>query len=107
MSKLVAPAASGPPAAAAPPPAYGAAAMKDLIEFINWSGCEVLNSTKPGVDTVLKQGLRDQPEMIMESDSDADMLISIAFTSKCVLCIASRYLSLPEILTSSLPTLSG
>jgi hypothetical protein len=85
MSKQVASAASSGPAAPAPQPpaAYGAAAMEDLLESIHWSGCEVLNATKTdAVGSLLKQGLRDQELMIVESDADEQLLISIAFKAK-------------------------
>lgn len=68
-----------------PPAAYGAAAMTDLEGSINWSRCEILNTTKPGphcVDSLLKQGYRDQEEMLVESDADEQLLITIDFQSK-------------------------
>ena len=79
MSKLVAPpSSSAQPAAAQPPAAYGAAAMLDLADQIQFSACEILNA-KGEIGTVLKQGLRDQAEMIVESDADEQLLIHIAF----------------------------
>ena len=57
--------------------------MEDLLESIHWSGCEVLNATKTdAVSSLLKQGLRDQELMIVESDADEQLLISIAFKAK-------------------------
>ena len=73
-------AAAAPPP---PPPAYGAAAMVDLVDEISWSGCEVLNAAKKeSLGNALKQGLRDQELMIVESDADEQLLINIAFTSR-------------------------
>jgi hypothetical protein len=52
--------------------------------MIAWPSCEVLNAAgKSGVGTVLKQGLRDQPEMILASDADEQLLITVTFTDKC------------------------
>lgn len=71
--------------AAAPPPEkpqlYGAASMVDLESVIVWGSSYVLNATKPGVDFALKQGLRDQEGLLIESDCDEQLLIALAFTS--------------------------
>ena len=59
--------------------------MTDLEGSISWSGCEVLNATKSNSDCInslLKQGYRDQEEMVVESDADEQLLIAIAFSSK-------------------------
>ena len=82
---------SGPPAkvqagsdaaAAKPEPqkpvAYGAAAMTDLEEEIKWDGCELLNSNHSLVN-VLKQGQRDQSELVVQSDADEQLLLTIRF----------------------------
>ena len=74
--------APAPAEAAAPPPpaAYGAAAMTDLLEHVTWSGCEVLNAVKKdSLGNVLKQGLRDQEDLLLESDADEQLLLTIAF----------------------------
>ena len=61
--------APAPAPAQAPPPAYGKAAMVDLVDEIDWSACEVLNATG-SLQNVLKQGLRDQEGLLLESDAD-------------------------------------
>ena len=83
-TKQVAPTNATPTAAPQPPPAYGADAMTDLESSISWSGCEVLNATKPAdaAGSLLKQGLRDQAEMLVVSDADEQLLISISFNAK-------------------------
>ena len=46
-----------------------------------WPACEVLNAAgQSGVGTVLKQGLRDQPEMLMTSDADEQLILTIPFS---------------------------
>ena len=56
--------------------------MVDLADHIDWSACEVLNAAgSSSVRNVLEQGLRDQQEMLLESDADEQLLIKIAFTS--------------------------
>ena len=63
--------------------------MEDLLESIHWSGCEVLNATKTdAVSSLLKQGLRDQELMIVESDADEQLLISCSFKAKVCLAAA-------------------
>ena len=65
--------ASGPakPPEPAPPPAYGKAAMVDLADHIEWSSSEVLNAAgSSSLQNVLKQGTREQKEMLLESDAD-------------------------------------
>ena len=65
-----------------PPAAYGAAAMVDLCDLILFSGCEVLNAAGfGGVDRLLKQGLRDQPELTVESDADEQLLLNLSFST--------------------------
>ena len=45
--------------------------MKDMEEFVAWNGSEVKNAVKKeSLGNVLKQGLRDQEEVLMESDAD-------------------------------------
>ena len=84
MSKLP-PAGSAAPSAAPDPPkpaAYGAAAMTDLVDEIQWSSCECLNlnaASKDGLGRVMKQGLRDQEDLLLESDADEQLLLTIAF----------------------------
>lgn len=71
MSKVTS--AADRPAAAEPPKpvAYGRDAMTDLSDEVEWPSCEVLNATsKDGPERVMKQGLRDQPELLLESDAD-------------------------------------
>ena len=66
-------------AAPAPPPAYGAAAMVDLEVKIAWNGCEVLNATKANtLGNAVKQGLRDQEGLLLESDADEQLLITLS-----------------------------
>ncbi len=43
--------------------------MVDLVDEIDWSACEVLNATG-SLQNVLKQGLRDQEGLLLESDAD-------------------------------------
>ena len=73
--------APAPVPAPAPPPAYGKAAMVDLVDEIDWSACEVLNATG-SLQNVLKQGLRDQEGMLLESDADeqATALLTLTLT---------------------------
>jgi len=86
MSKLASAAPTSSAAAAPappPPPAYGAAAMVDLEPNFLWSGCEVLNAAKKdSLQNALKQGMRDQELMLVESDADEQLLITITFQSK-------------------------
>jgi len=71
MSKLAPDAGAAPAAEPPKPAAYGASAMTDLLEEIDWAACEVLNAvSKDGVGRVMKQGLRDQAELLLESDAD-------------------------------------
>jgi len=57
--------------------------MADLAEHINWSACECLNRTsKSSIENVLKQGLRDQAEMVLESDADEQLLLTITFNAQ-------------------------
>ena len=59
---------------------YGKAAMVDLADHIDWGSCEVLNAAgSSSLQSVLKHGLRDQQEMLLESDADEQLLIKIAF----------------------------
>ena len=63
--------------------ADGAAAMVDLEDQIVWDSCECLNRTpKSSIANILKQGLRDQAEMLLESDADEELLLSISFKSQ-------------------------
>ena len=86
MSKFAGPASNATQAAAPeppPPPAYGAAAMVDILEQINWNGCEVLNAVKKdSLGNALKQGLRDQEGLLVESDADEQLLITLSFKTK-------------------------
>ena len=90
MSKQAA--APAPAPAPAPPPAYGKTAMVDLVDEIDWSSCEVLNATG-SLQNVLKQGLREQEAMLLESDADEQLLITIAF--KTLVKIESLQLTAP------------
>jgi hypothetical protein len=93
MSKL----ASGPakPPEPAPPPAYGKAAMVDLADHIEWSSSEVLNAAgSSSLQNVLKQGTREQKEMLLESDADEQLLLKIAF--KSLVKIESLLVDAPE-----------
>jgi len=66
--------------------------MVDLVDAISWSSCEALNITKKdALGNALKQGLRDQEAMVMESDADEQLLMTIAFKTKVKLhsiCVA-------------------
>ena len=74
--------APAPSPAPAPPPAYGKAAMVDLADHIEWSSSEVLNAAgSSSLQNVLKQGMREQKEMLLESDADEQLLLKIAFKS--------------------------
>jgi hypothetical protein len=69
--------------------------MEDLLESIHWSGCEVLNATKTdAVGSLLKQGLRDQELMIVESDADEQLLGWHRARCSCQLAPAAGILSL-------------
>ena len=81
MSKLAGPSTTPQEAAPpkAPPPAYGAANMTDLEPLITWASCEVLNAnSKTPLGNALKQGMRDQETLIVESDADEQLLLSVA-----------------------------
>jgi len=52
--------------------------MVDMEDQISWSESEALN-TKAGIDAILKQGLRDQDGIVMESDADETLLFHIIF----------------------------
>jgi len=83
MSKLAPPTAAAAPPAPPPAPAYGAAAMVDLEDKIDWAKCEALNKTnQSSLQNVLKQGLRDQEMLLLESDADEQLLLSIVFKSR-------------------------
>ena len=78
---------STPPAQApAPPPpaAYGAAAMIDLIDDIDFKSSEALNAKggSGALGNAFKQGLRDQEMLLTESDADEQLLVTIKFKSK-------------------------
>ena len=48
-----------------------------------WDSCECLNRTpKSSVANILKQGLRDQAELLLESDADEELLLTIVFRSQ-------------------------
>merc|ERR1740130_887309 len=65
------------------PVSYGAASMTDLETDVDWNGCEALNTANKGkLDSVLKQGLRDQAEILLESDADEQLLLTVSFQSK-------------------------
>ena len=54
--------------------------MVDLIDEIEWGSCECLNAvSKDGVGRIMKQGLRDQADLLLESDADEQLLLTIAF----------------------------
>jgi len=80
MSKMVAPPAGRSEPAAQPPAAYGKDQMTDLEGHIAFDKSEVLNA-KGKLDTVLKQGLRDQDTMLLASDADEELLMNVAFKS--------------------------
>ena len=80
MSKMVAPTAGRSEPAAQPPAAYGKDQMTDLEGHIAFDKSEVLNA-KGKLDTVLKQGLRDQDTMLLASDADEELLMNVAFKS--------------------------
>lgn len=83
MSKLAPPTTAAAPPAAPPAPAYGAAAMVDLEDKVNWANCEALNKTsQSSLQNVLKQGLRDQETLLLESDADEQLLLRVAFKSR-------------------------
>eukprot|EP00967_Tisochrysis_lutea_P078168 scaffold106343_cov30-Tisochrysis_lutea.AAC.1 len=86
MSSKLAPDASAPaPAPEQKPAAYGAAAMTDLLEEIEWGSCEVLNAvSKDGVGRVAKQGLRDQPDLLLESDADEQVRLKPRGRRLCI-----------------------
>eukprot|EP00310_Coccolithus_braarudii_P015365 CAMPEP_0183334450 /NCGR_PEP_ID=MMETSP0164_2-20130417/3048_1 /TAXON_ID=221442 /ORGANISM="Coccolithus pelagicus ssp braarudi, Strain PLY182g" /LENGTH=195 /DNA_ID=CAMNT_0025503581 /DNA_START=6 /DNA_END=593 /DNA_ORIENTATION=+ len=66
-----------------PPPAYGAAAMVDMQDHVRWSESSCLNkSARSSLENVLKQGLRDQAEMLLESDADEQLLLTISFATR-------------------------
>lgn len=68
------------PPPAPPPAAYGAAAMVDLEDVIAWDACECLNRTpKSAVTNILKQGMREQEALLLESDADEQLLITVTF----------------------------
>ena len=78
--KLAAPSAEASAPPAAPPPAYGAAATVDLEDQIFWNGCETLNvKGKNDIRTVMKQGTRDQADLLIESDADEQLLATVRF----------------------------
>lgn len=57
--------------------------MVDMVDMIEWNGSEVLNAVKKdSLGNALKQGLRDQEALLIESDADEQLLINIAFKSK-------------------------
>ena len=57
--------------------------MVDMVDKIAWSSCEALNTTKKdALGCAIKQGLRDQEQMLMESDADEQLLLTIAFQTK-------------------------
>lgn len=78
----MAPDAEAAPAPEQKPAAYGKAAMTDLLEEIDWGSCEVLNAvSKDGIGRVAKQGMRDQADLLLESDADEQARpVSIATT---------------------------
>lgn len=83
VMKKTTPSATEAAAPPAPPPAYGAASMIDLEDQIVWDSCEALNRTsKSSMGNILKQGLRDQAEMVLESDADEQLLLTITFKAQ-------------------------
>lgn len=57
--------------------------MVDLVDKVDFSASEALNTTKPdALNAAVKQGLRDQEGLLMESDADEQLLIHLAFTTK-------------------------
>lgn len=57
--------------------------MVDMEPHISWSESGCLNTTaKSNIQNVLKQGLRDQQEMLIESDADEQLLLTVAFDQR-------------------------
>ena len=57
--------------------------MVDLEDKVNWANCEALNKTsQSSLQNVLKQGLRDQETLLLESDADEQLLLRVAFKSR-------------------------
>ena len=57
--------------------------MVDLEGMVNWGASEALNTTKKdSLGMIFKQGLRDQELLVMESDADEQLLITLAFNTK-------------------------
>ena len=54
--------------------------MVDLADDIDYARSEALNATRPLAD-VTKQGMRDQKELVCESDADEQLLMHIAFNA--------------------------
>ena len=56
--------------------------MVDLADQIDWSACEVLNAAgSNSLQNIIKEGYRDQEGLLLESDADEQLLITIAFKS--------------------------
>merc|ERR1719335_2192900 len=59
--------------------------MVDLVDAdaIAWNACEALNvAKKAGPDNAVKKGLRDQELLLVESDADEQLLITLSFKSQ-------------------------
>lgn len=56
-----------------------AAQVQDLLDNIDFRSVECLNQKNNGVDHVLKQGYRDDGGLVMESDTDEQLIIHIPF----------------------------
>mmetsp|Transcript_14068 Transcript_14068/g.42463 ORF Transcript_14068/g.42463 Transcript_14068/m.42463 type:complete len:167 (-) Transcript_14068:97-597(-) len=54
-------------------------AAQDLLDSIEMRKVECLNQKGDGIGNVLKQGYRDDPGLVLESDTDEQLLIHIPF----------------------------
>lgn len=54
--------------------------MADLSQHIDWSSVECLNA-KPGtsIENVLKQGYREDDALLLQSDTDEQLLVHVPF----------------------------
>jgi hypothetical protein len=63
------------------------AAAKDLLDFIDWSQVECLNEDpKHPAANALKQGYREQDDLVLASDADEQLLLSIHCACRCGVC---------------------
>lgn len=52
---------------------------QDLLDSINFRSVECLNQKNNGIDNVLKQGYRNDSGLILDSDTDEQLIIHIPF----------------------------